>query len=120
VRYVRMFSGPDGESHFEDVETSSASSQGPIDPLATLPVSLMRFVSAEANYGRSWHNAPLRQYVVTLSGWWEIQVSDGEVRRFGPGSVLLAEDTTGKGHTNRVDGPTDRLMIHADNVGSSS
>jgi hypothetical protein len=74
----------------------------------------MRSVFTEGSYDRSWHNAPLRQYVVTLTGWWEIEVSDGEVRRFGPGSVLLAEDTTGKGHVNRVNGPTERLMIHAD------
>jgi hypothetical protein len=113
MSYVRMYAGPDGESHFEDVDVAASSSMGPIDPLGMLPVSVMRFVDTEASYDRGWHNAPVRQYVVTLDGWWQIQVSDGETRRFGPGSVLLAEDTTGKGHTNMVDGPTRRLMIHA-------
>ena len=28
--------------------------------------------------------------------------SDGEVRSFGPGAVLLVEDTSGKGHISRV------------------
>jgi hypothetical protein len=30
----------------------------------------------------------------------EIRTGDGTVRRFGPGSVLLAEDLTGQGHTH--------------------
>jgi hypothetical protein len=30
--------------------------------------------------------------------------ADGETRRFGPGSVFLAEDTTGKGHQTRAVG----------------
>ena len=71
------------------------------------------FVTTESSYDRSWHNAPWRQYVVTLSGTWEIETSDGDIRRFGPGDVLLAEDLTGKGHVNRVDGLVERLMIHA-------
>jgi hypothetical protein len=28
-----------------------------------------------------------------------MQTSDGEVRHFRPGDVILVEDTTGKGHT---------------------
>jgi hypothetical protein len=31
------------------------------------------------------------------------------VRRFGPGDVLLAEDTTGRGHITRVVGTQPRL-----------
>ena len=36
-----------------------------------------------------------------------MRVSDGEERRFGAGSVVLVEDTTGKGHVSRVVGSTD-------------
>jgi hypothetical protein len=39
-----------------------------------------------------------------LSGELEVEVSDGEIRRFGPGSVILVEDTSGKGHVSRVVG----------------
>jgi len=45
-----------------------------------------------------------------LSGEIEAQTSDGEVRIFGPGSVTLLEDTTGKGHTSRVVGTEDVLL----------
>ncbi len=34
----------------------------------------------------------------------DFEVSDGEVRRFEPGNVLLLEDTAGKGHVSRVIG----------------
>src|SRR5215468_8213673 len=37
-----------------------------------------------------------------LSGTVEVTASDGEFRRFGPGSLLLLEDTHGKGHSTRV------------------
>ena len=56
-----------------------------------------------------WHNAPRRQYVITLEGEMEIGLGDGTVHRFGPGHVTLAEDLTGKGHTTRVVGTKPRL-----------
>jgi len=37
-----------------------------------------------------------------LSGTVEVTASDGESRRFGPGSLALLEDTRGKGHSTRV------------------
>lgn len=37
-----------------------------------------------------------------MSGNWEITTSDGEIRTFSTGDVLLVEDTTGKGHASRV------------------
>ena len=36
------------------------------------------------------------------TGELEVQVSDGEIRRFRPGDVVLVEDSRGKGHTTRV------------------
>ena len=40
------------------------------------------------------HNAPKRLLIVQLNGTIEVEVSDGD--RFGPGSAVLVEDTTGK------------------------
>ena len=53
--------------------------------------------SQSADYFVDWHNAPRRQFVVNLTGEVEITVSDGEMRRFGPGSILLAEDVHRQG-----------------------
>lgn len=47
------------------------------------------------------HAAPQRQLVVILSGEGEIETSDGSRRRFRPGDMFLADDTTGDGHISR-------------------
>jgi len=44
---------------------------------------------------------------VYLSGYGEMVASDGEARELAPGTVLFAEDTTGKGHMSRVTGTED-------------
>src|SRR5205823_10765312 len=68
------------------------------DIQATIPVP------ADALQARqmSWHTTPKRWFLVTLAGQMEITTSDGETRCFGPGSVWLLDDTTGKGHNTRV------------------
>jgi hypothetical protein len=62
-------------------------------------------------YFINWHNAPRRQFVVNLAGTVEIVASDGEKRLLGPGSILLAEDLTGKGHTSRGLGGEERISL---------
>ena len=39
-----------------------------------------------------------------IAGELEVEAGDGERRRFGPGSVVLLEDVSGKGHFTRVVG----------------
>jgi quercetin dioxygenase-like cupin family protein len=70
-----------------------------------------QFRTTPAGYFSDWHTAPRRQYVITLSGEVEIGLEDGTVRRFGPGHVTIAEDTTGDGHTTRVVGSQPRVSI---------
>jgi hypothetical protein len=53
---------------------------------------------------------PSRQGQIFLAGEVEAQASDGTVRRVGPGSVVLVEDTTGKGHVSKVVGQEDVLI----------
>jgi hypothetical protein len=48
--------------------------------------------------------------VITLSGVTEIEASDGQLRRFGPGEILRVEDTSGKGHRTRYKGA--RAAVH--------
>ncbi len=56
-----------------------------------------------------WHPSPHRAFLFLLVGEFEFRVSDGEVRCFGPGSILFEEDTTGKGHAGRNIGDDDAL-----------
>ena len=55
--------------------------------------------------------APRRQLIIHLAGEAEVEVSDGEVRRFGPGSVMLVEDVSGKGHRTRRVGDAIRETV---------
>jgi hypothetical protein len=98
MRITRLFTGDDEESHFEDIEIDLCSA-GEIGKLSTrCPATGVIFRETAGDYDYDWHNAPARQYVVMLEGSVEVQTGDGTRRRFDPGDILLAEDTTGRGH----------------------
>lgn len=64
-------------------------------------------------YEKVAHPAPRMQYVVTLNGKLKFKVSNGDTFMIEPGTILIAEDLKGKGHTwDLVDGDKwDRLYI---------
>jgi hypothetical protein len=117
VKVTRIYTGDDGESHFED-RFIVMHDRGPIGALSVLaPATGVLFRETGPDYDYDFHNAPRRQYVVNLAGGIvEIEVGDGSTRRLGPGDVLLAEDTTGRGHRSRsVDGlPRTCLFVTLD------
>jgi hypothetical protein len=111
VKVVRIFADDAGESHFAEVflPLSVADLAPPMTPLpVSAPMTAERVVffhGPQAEEGGAWHPAPKRQLMFVLSGMVEITVSDGETRTFTPGSVLLAEDVHGKGHSGRRPAP---------------
>jgi hypothetical protein len=60
-----------------------------------------------------WHNPPQRELVMWLTGEVEFETSDGDIRRVAAGSIVLAEDRTGKGHISRHPAE-DQLVVHID------
>ena len=116
MQVLRIYTGDDGRSHFEDVELALAASgaMGRISELVRGSGVLFREV--DGDYSLGFHNAPRRQFVVNLTGSVDIGIGDGTVRRVGPGSILLAEDVEGEGHTSTaVDGePRQCLFIPMD------
>jgi uncharacterized cupin superfamily protein len=102
MKILRIYTGSDGESHFEEVEMP-LQDQGKIGKLSQLQKATgIIFRETGPDYDYDWHPAPRRQYVINLSGEVEIEVGDGTTRRLGPGDILLAEDTTGRGHRSRA------------------
>lgn len=103
--YTRVFADADGETHFEEVTLPAerrSSPTGTVEALAPLDVDGLAFrVVLEEASDTDPHNAPRRLLIVQLDGAVEVEVSDGERREFGPGSVMLVEDLTGKGHITR-------------------
>ena len=105
--YIRLYADNEGESHFEDAQLDFALMEyaPPAAPLALsafTPARQIGFMQAPAGWSSDWHPTSVRTMFFVLSGEWEITASDGETRRFAAGSVLLAEDTDGKGHSSRV------------------
>jgi quercetin dioxygenase-like cupin family protein len=111
VRYFRIYADEQGESHFEDVKVPSSGRSRESELSELIPASGVIFRRSPADQYIDWHPAPRRQFVVTLSGEAEVEASDGEVRRIGPGTVMLADDTTGKGHITRGVGSAERISI---------
>ena len=95
MQFCRMYTGDDGKSHFEELEQDLGSKLFS----NSLPVKALVFKNDENRDILGWHNAPRRQWCITLSGTVEIGIGDGTVKTFGPGDVFLAEDVTGQGHT---------------------
>jgi len=112
MQITRIYSGDDGESHFEDVEIELHDA-GDIGALSRLEGATgIVFRQTEGDYDFDFHTAPRRQYVINLDAAVEVEVGDGSRRRLGPGDVLLAEDTTGRGHVSRaVDGRPRRSIL---------
>jgi hypothetical protein len=111
MNYFRIYAGPDGESHFEDIEVEMTAGGSQSDLSAAIPATGIIFRRSSPDQHIDWHPAPRRQFVITLSGEAEVEASDGEVRRIGPGTIMLAEDTTGKGHITRGVGTVERLSL---------
>lgn len=115
LKYTRVYADEEGESHFEDVEVgmSEVVFAPPAPPLRLsefMESSRFSFLSAQPGWFGDWHPAPSRQFMLHLQGEVEAEVSDGEIRRFGPGSATLVEDTSGKGHRSRVVGEQEVLL----------
>jgi hypothetical protein len=114
MQYLRLFADASGESHFADVEvpltlTDFAPPAPPLNLSPFLPAARSGFLGAPAGWSGDYHPTPRRQFIFVLRGIFEGTASDGGVRRLGPGSVLLMEDTTGKGHATRIIGDEDAL-----------
>jgi len=106
MNIVRLYTGKDGQTHIEELDPTTH------PELTTLqPAKGIVFRTTKPGHFSDWHNAPRRQFVITLAGEVEIGLGDGTVRRYGPGHVTLAEDLTGRGHTTRVVGSEPRLSV---------
>ena len=105
---IRVYSGDDGESHWEELAVPSTE-YGP-QAVKLQPDGEMVFHLVPEGRWMDYHIAPRRQFVITLFGEVEIGFGDGSVVILQPGDIMLAEDKTGRGHTAKIiNGP--RAMV---------
>ncbi len=122
--YTKIYTDTQGESHFEDVKipfqlADFAPPAPPISVTDAINTEAFVLISSPSGWFGDWHPSPTRQYIFMISGELEAEVSDGEIRRFKKGDVVLLEDTTGKGHVTRVVSEQ-RVYCIAITLGSSS
>jgi hypothetical protein len=105
----RLFAGSGGKPCFEDlsVELISGFAVPPAEPLHTAPFLVSDGATFWIGAPPSWnggepHPAPRRMIFITVRGEYEVFTTEGVVRKFPVGSILLVEDTSGPGHSSRI------------------
>ncbi|MGX9425074.1 MULTISPECIES: cupin domain-containing protein [Bradyrhizobium] len=99
IRCVRLWTGEDSNSHFEDGLIELEPGQRGDWLSSKADAVTISFQETASGGAFAWHTAPIRQLVITLSGTLEFQTRDGEHFLLHPGDILLAEDTAGSGHS---------------------
>jgi len=104
MKITRVFTGADGQSHFDVVEVD-------IDPgnrwtntsgISAEPLYFRSYAPPGADSDFVHHPAHAKQFMVMISGEKEIEVGHGIRQRFSLGEVLFMDDTTGAGHITRT------------------
>jgi hypothetical protein len=112
----RVYSTPDGESHFDEIEIPTTSllvhpDAVAFDVSAKYPASRLRFTHIPAGARQvDFHTVPERVLTVRLDGSAEYQTSDGEVRHVPAGGFVLFEDVEGEGHKS-VHSPQEQTVL---------
>ena len=116
LTYHHLYTDNQGETHFAVKELEFEARQD-IEGRESITVSELKNVKGAVIYklaGRAiedWHTAPRRQFGFVIQGQADITASDGEVLRLSPGSVILLDDTTGKGHITAGVGDEDHIVL---------
>jgi hypothetical protein len=106
MRYTRLYCDQDGVSRFEDLDLAFSSADfsppaPPVDVSEPIAATAFLMVRAPAGWSDPAHPAPARQFMMPVSGSFQVTAA-GETRRFDAGEVLLVEDTSGPGHATTV------------------
>jgi hypothetical protein len=102
-KLLHVYADAKGESHLEVITVAPTAGE--------LPLTGLRAISYQPNKV-NWHHAPSPQFAINLTGYLQVEVSDGTKRKIGPGDLVFLEDTTGKGHVTRLLSPVTALFIH--------
>jgi len=110
MTYVHVYADAAGASHFREEHFDFTPGRDNFASIHVLEAkggaTLLRL---KAGAVEDWHHAPQAWFLIVLQGASEVTTSDGQVRHFGPGSMVLLDDTTGKGHQTRAVGKTDHI-----------
>jgi quercetin dioxygenase-like cupin family protein len=93
MKAFKLSTGADGASHVREGTVALDRRTGVVG---------VHFAESPPHAALDWHDAPERQYVITLAGTLEFTTRDGETFVIRPGDVLVAADDAGSGHRWRL------------------
>jgi hypothetical protein len=117
VTVTRLFTGPDGQTHSEEIEmkmlpvAASAPVNAGTETAETVKATGAQFRRWAPGYVNTWHTAPRRQYVITLSGRSEVELADGKKDSTSAGNSSSGGRCDGQGPHHAFDGDR-RLDFH--------
>jgi quercetin dioxygenase-like cupin family protein len=98
IRCVRLWTGEDGDSHFEEGTIDLSKAQRGDVLSDVVAGTTLSFQETKSGGSFEWHKDPIPRFVITLSGTLEFETRGGEHFTIRPGDILLAQDNAGTGH----------------------
>lgn len=128
VKFATVWADDEGATHigycrFEGLEFRSYAPPAAPQWIGISPdkVESIAYAVLPPGYIGNWHPAPGPQWVITLSGKWSVETTDGSVLVQGPGEVQFSADSNSRprrddkraGHVSRTVGsePNVQLII---------
>jgi quercetin dioxygenase-like cupin family protein len=115
MHYWHLYTDALGVSHFEqEAIPFKAAVPGMAKPPAMASLqgaSGATLLLLRAGQVENWHNAPRRQFMFVVQGASQVTASDGTVKEFHAGDLVLLNDETGKGHTTKAVGTIDHIAL---------
>jgi len=109
MKATRVYCDETGESHFEAINIKGEELNGGF--ISVKQNSSVVFRTIDGSKDIAWHTAPQSLYVILLEGQVQLELSDGDIRVFNMGDVLLMEDIEGKGHKSSSPDGKNRTIL---------
>lgn len=105
IRCIRLWTGEDNNSYFEEgvIDLNLKNNRGDVLSSA-FTAQTISFQETSEGGKFDWHNGPVRQIVITLTGTLDFVTRSNEHFTINPGDILLAEDSAGTGHSWKLIG----------------